>query len=344
MKVRDTVLREIKKNLKKIYVPYYLMCIRGAIQAFRYIYRKEKVYFVSSHGIGDIVWLCAYAANFRKENIKEIILITENHSIKMAECFRVFDRIIGLNRKDLMALGYFSSSSFNKNKNLIHGIYPKLRKNQQEFTDECRLLACLHMEMYHAYKYGCLKLSRTAQIKLPEIRKADFEFYHYINKNKEMENRTIVLMPYVNSRHPIPWTTWSCIASALKKRGFYVLTNVKNEAELILPGSEALMVPLEYLPTAINYYGYCISARCGAADWLFLAQSNLTVLHYVKGDDKEEALNLFAQVESFLNISKECNIHYKRYLQEYYLEDRLLDMIPEILAEEVYQVLVTKSL
>ena len=119
----------------------------------------------------------------------------------------------------------------------------------------------------------------------------------------------------------MPFKEWEKIASGLIARGYNVYTNVSAMSDTCIKGSTPLFAPLEILPLVIKKTGYAISGRCGLADWIYVNECRMSIIHTYKNGknlSREELIqSKFGKLESFHEMSRRCGLG---EIKEYRLE------------------------
>jgi len=271
----------------------------------------KKYYFVLSHGIGDVVWSMAYLSEYisRKKITRKICIIACKRDEAIIKAWFPEVEVVCLEKKLIICIGYYVASSICSRNNIEALIYPKLKKHR-EMVKDIKLLSQICMEMDECYKYGCYDLDNEASVQLPKFLDQE-EGIASCKKHELQVGRSVILVPYTNSRLSIPIVFWEKIADALLMMGVSVFTNVGNENEKPIKNTRPLLTSLKELPQVAKLSGCVISGRCGLADWIFLNECSMIVLHSYK--ERIVAANdtiqsSFGRKESFSHMKDRCHI------------------------------------
>lgn len=285
------------KMLKRIYhlLLYKHICLyRGKKIVKRYCVDDNRYYIITSHGLGDVVWMCVYLKGFLDANNieeKSVVIITEEKLSKIIKCFYpeyVFDFV---SKKELISMQQYLSEKEHED-NIKLAVFPLVRVNNIGII-EFELLSHVGADMDMLYRVGCFSLKRGV------------ETFPIINNGSTSVGR-IILVPYVNSRNIIPIAVWEKIANICKKYNKEVYTNIGLE-EKCISGTKALNIGLNEIAEFINEKDLVIGGRCGLIDWLFITKKNMIVLHSIlrNADNKvKESRNNFAYWESFEELEQ----------------------------------------
>lgn len=100
-----------------------------------------------------------------------------------------------------------------------------------------------------------------------------FEQYH-LKKGK-----TLVLAPYANTVAALPEKFWSDIVKKYQSMDYTIVTNSSGEQEPAVPGTKAVLVPIELIITFVEYAGTFIGLRSGLCDLIESAEAK-KVIYY----------------------------------------------------------------
>lgn len=151
----------------------------------------------------------------------------------------------------------------------------------------------LGSEMNHIINFLPWEITDLANVK----QKINFDFPKYVIEKSKMKklcekyhlifNRTILLAPYeqtisVLGLPDIPIEVWGMIASRLSKKGYCLLTNCKEEKDII-KGTKQLFCPFSEINPILNYAGNLITIRSGLVD--FTCNTNSRKIVFYPNDD-----------------------------------------------------------
>lgn len=329
----------IIKLLKKIYyarcfstIVYPITVVRGKQAAHKLKFSKDNTYMVCSHGIGDVVWMAAYFQGFSDANsLQNIVFICDTNHCGILQQFYPDTACIGLTRKKLILLGWYADSGICEN-NLSAVIFPRL-KRAKVMDRELSLFSRIGLEMDICYKFGCFSLPYQTKITLPQSLVNEVRIEQILKDYGISEGKTVVLVPYVNSRLNIPIKLWKELAAKIAQKGIMVYVNMPKEDMGNSPYIRSLALSLDEIPSIVKRAGCVITGRCGLADWLFLNECNMVVLHSYMSNaktEREKTQSRFGRAESFREMQHRCGLVQK--LDEFRVDiskqdDKLLDEI-----------------
>ena len=285
----------------------------SALVQKRKIYKKifintdKNRYFVFSHGIGDVVWTCCFFKSFlsKQTDYRTPCIVCTKRDIPLIKCFNIDIKVIGLSKNDLIQIGkYCSKKRFSKD--VFVCVYPKL-KSRRIMLRELYECSRLGLEMDVIYKYGCFNLVLNDRFVKPDLRAYKEQAIKTEQKKKLQKGKTVVLIPYANSRLSPKEDFWEMISETLIKNGYDVYTNVSGENEKPIGKTKELFLPLEELPIVIKEIGCVISCRCGLYDWLFINECNGILVHSY--DSNNELSYNLDKKESFESMRYRCGLN-----------------------------------
>lgn len=305
-------MKILRKIYKKLDIGYYKSKVFGHKILESRICNRSKHLFLLSHGIGDVVWSMAYLSEYllsKNIGIEEVCIVACKRDEAIIRCWFPEVEIICLEKKHLYYAGVYVSAHKWPNNSVKALIYPELEKPRKMIM-EIEPLSKIGMEMDHCYKYGCYDLDESADIQLPISNYAgDTDFS--LDNSKVKPRESVILVPYVNSRMAIPIDFWERLAAVLKSKGLHVYTNVGNESDDPIRHTERLAVTLEVLPKIVKHGGCVISGRCGLADWLFLNECPMVIVHSYKNNNEtldDFIQSSFGRKESFFWMKERCHL------------------------------------
>lgn len=198
---------------------------------------------------------------------------------------------------------------------------------------EYSLLSHIGADMDICYKFGCFSLPFQTKIAKPRALISHEKMEQIYKDNKISDGRAVLLVPYVNSRLNIPIKIWKELAAKLAQKGITVYVNMPREDMGSSPYIHSLVLSLDEIASAAKRIGCVITGRCGLADWLFLNECNMVILHsymsYAK-TESEKRPSRFGLTESFKEMQHRCGLTQK--LEEFRVDiskqdNHLLDEI-----------------
>jgi len=102
---------------------------------------------------------------------------------------------------------------------------------------------------------------------------AIFETY-YLKKGK-----TILLSPYVNTINGVSRDVWIALAAKLKEKGYDVCTNVSNDTESAIEGTQGIFIPYAQIMDFLDKAGGFIGFRSGLCDIISSSNAKKVILY-----------------------------------------------------------------
>ncbi|MCI7040915.1 MAG: hypothetical protein MR992_02105 [Lachnospiraceae bacterium] len=328
----NKIIRNVKKWIWFLVGKPYLFF--NGICEYCKLSRKNK-YVYMSDGIGDVVWFCAFYQAFLEQYKPTAIKLV------LAEWQATIPVLFGIEQKNLIILSvskkrklcfFAQSKMFNK---VISGqiddhdfyvnreIRKTIKETYRKFAElEMVQMERLGIEMDSLYKYGYFNLCDKATASEISFAEEIENRIDSINNQYRIGSQSILLVPFANTRLNMPIHIWEAIAKKLNAQGYTVYTNCKNENDIPIPNTKSLVLDLASVACLSVRFGMVISARCGLADLLFCSGANLSVIHYIVGNDRDNYQYLAANLESFEKMEERCNYKYIRKISDYRYSDQ----------------------
>lgn len=324
------VIRTIKGELS-----WYISLYRGK-KVFDQLCNNTKYILVLSHGIGDIVWSASFLGAYIQSKCipSNACVFCMKRDLLLLQSYYPSFEYITVDKKQLIDVGRYVAQ--NKRPQSEALIFPRLKK-PKVMRAEIECFADIGMEMDSCYRRGCFQLTDSSGFIKPNLFAFESQADYFIKENNIVANKTVILIPYINSRLTLSFKEWEKIASRLIDRGYNVYTNVSANSDTYINGSAPLFAPLEILPLVIKKSGYAIAGRCGLADWIYVNECRMSIIHTYKNEEnlsKEELIqSKFGKLESFHEMSRRCGLH---DIKEYRLEqNKNNDEIIEKIVQDV---------
>ena len=312
MSAKTFVKSTIKKipGAKKVYSQLWFQkhLLKCKTTFNHYITDESRYYLIFSHGIGDVVWACSFIQPFIKSNhFENLTLVCSKRDRNLIHSYVPDAQFVCTSIPELQEIGLYGTIHGKSMKNVRVIIYPELKK---DMTYDLELYANTGMEMDICYKYGCFDLSDWDKFCPPNLTEYKQQAEQIVLEHKMPRGKSVVLIPYVNSRLHLPIEFWERLSKELISHGYKVYTNVGRDTDKPISGTTALFTPLEVLPLVVKMTGCVISGRCGLGDWVFINSCNLIVLHAFtdKTDRMNKIQSSFARKESFHVKKYRCGI------------------------------------
>lgn len=333
MKIRGKLKAVLKKPF--IFFSWHLSIYKGG-RELRNINDGNKFIFVFSCGIGDIVWSSSFLQAYIEENniTGKILILCLKRDLRILQTYYPNFEYKCLGKEMLECVTKYSS--IKRIENVKATIYPvsDIRKHIQV---KSKCYADLGMEMDTCYKRGCFQLSDNVPLKKPDLSIYLDQALSIIREKHMPENKTVVLVPFINSRIQMPLGYWEKIADILIHLGYQVYTNISSLDGEYVKNTTPLYTSLEVLPLVIKYVGYAVSARCGLADWLYVNECRMSIIHTFKTDKTmsfdEHIKSKYGKLESFSDMGNRCQL---KKILEYRIDvDDIKDSILMRIAKDV---------
>ncbi|WP_283680823.1 hypothetical protein [Parablautia sp. Marseille-Q6255] len=236
---------------------------------FRTKYKKQE-FFLCSRGIGDTVVFLSKLHDYKTWYPKNAIhlILQENHRI-IAEGYKKYidsehyekGNVIGI--MDRLA----NQKMLPRN---IHFILPPDGEQLLGYKD---LSICDLVNISMGIPDTALTYEQPQFSWKPDRKEEIIKQYHLL------EGKTVILAPYAVSVPLISKDLWNQLVEHYHKKGFQVLTNVKDNSEYPLDGTEGISLRLDEMYLATEYGGYFVGLRSGLCDLLAYSKCCMTVVY-----------------------------------------------------------------
>ena len=214
------------------------------------------------NAIGDIYFFASYLDAFcDKNNIKEYVMIVVSNSCKrIAEMFKVpYIELLSQEDADaVMKLAAFIGQEKLRIKIMTHIlIYWDIFKNFEgaHRIDWGMIFRCI-----------LIKTSNGKQKKIEYCKETERAADEFLKNNNIKQGKTAILAPYANTLMGLPDGIWEQIIKILKEKGYDIYTNSTGLKEPPLPGTKAVVFPLEIAKCVAEKAGLFIGVRSGICD------------------------------------------------------------------------------
>lgn len=236
----------------------------------RFPAKNDTLYILCPAGIGDTLFVAAYAKAVKKSHpaMRRLCLITKESHACIGELFDGVDEVLASNQL-VEQLDLYSIAT--KTWHLKNYIYGHFKKNLCQ-TFDVEWYCDTDKNMLSFYRRKILRIpqeSKLEEIKIPYSRKAILP---------EIE-KAVILMPYAATAPLMPNGFWEGLAENIIHEGYTVYTNVKDETECPVPGTRRLRESISDTVSICSKAYAAISLRSGMCDILAMTKVPLVVLN-----------------------------------------------------------------
>ena len=276
----------------------------GFILAQKIVSEDQTVhYFIMDKHLGDIlhnlplltVFKDYYSENepyhfqmngyehFRKaQTVRRMVVITSESAAGVARLFGCVDEVITLSRKELFRIGLYAKQYSCMHTNLHRDDYDahSLRENA---AITGRLMSVWPYRIVLNVPGSRYRFAGTGHLfpisaGVPE--RAKERAVSFIKSKGIEPGGFVILVPYSKSSSMLKEEEWRPVIERLQDRGYALFTNT-GKGEAALPGTEALMLPIDEYAALAEMSRAVIGVQSGAADIISegLPDSPMICLH-----------------------------------------------------------------
>ena len=234
----------------------------------------ETHYFVCPFGIGDTLYkACMVKAYKEKYGVKKICFIVKHNHVDLVGLFPSVDEIMDSSFL-VRIMTYFS-----KKKRYFHvrNYHYGHMLHDGRYPTPLMFLGVKNIDFLDIYKVSVMCLSVDSPVEMPKIPSEDDSTGIY--EKYKNEKALVMLMPYSASMPNLPDSFWELIVDRLLQMGYKVLTNVKDDSETVIKGTDGVVVSLKdfyILSYKLNWK--CIATRSGICDLVGFLNNELWVI------------------------------------------------------------------
>ncbi len=258
---------------------------------------KDVLFVLCPYGIGDTLYVAALIKSYKeyhKDNRRVCLIVKENHSV-IAEWFTGIDEKIVSNELVELLNAYAVSTQTWQLKNFLYGHFKKDKDVWRLFPEYHEIA---EKNMVSRYKQLVFQLPEEAMLEKISIQTDVDKF----TEEYKIDKKTVILMPAVVSAPPMPEVFWTTLAQILQKFGYHVLTNVKDEKEWVIPGTEPISESLDVISRLGEEALLVVSVRSGICDVLALTNTLLVVINTRKDQQEEWNLSYATDREGIVSL------------------------------------------
>ncbi len=234
--------------------------------------QKKGNYIFLIHDIGSVVFPLSYLNTARESFIyKKVIVVTRRKYVGICKIFGIEDNeIIVIPEWEKWfihwALSIFDLKGSSKRR-VFHFYTSSHRKRIIKWAQHVKSIMYTPQSLSASYMFdvdpaGPITYGNPYRINISELEK-------YIRQYDIVKEKSIIIIPSSVSADPFPDQFWHFLAEDLNDLGLKVYTNAYKNNEVI-PNTNPIFAPLEFMPALIMYAGYAITVQTGLGDFLHL--------------------------------------------------------------------------
>lgn len=251
----------------------------------RYITKnKDTLYVICPFNIGDFLingGLCH--ALLKKKHKKKCVLIERDRFVNsglnfvgVAEIQYIPQLLMDLVRRYIYATREY------ENDNYIYGHF-QMKKNCEDW--KAGLIRTPNISFVDSYKKDVFGLSLDTELLPPLIDPPTYSQKQLLSSSYVLDKeRTIILMPYANSRSNLEESFWTTLILELAKKNkdyiFYTnVVSLNHPKEKIIPGTAPMVITFQELMYVAEKVNCFIGLRSGIFDLLAFTNARLLYMY-----------------------------------------------------------------
>ena len=275
----------------------------------KYQLRRDVLYICCPAGIGDTLYVAAYAKVLKeKYNREKVCLVLKDNQACISDFFDDVDEVIA----SFDMVWYLENFSITTQVwSLDNYIYAHFKKTRgQFFTAE--YFDFQDNNMLELYKRVILDIPYESMLSKLVVKKSEM-------LTKQFGKKDIILMPYANTAPMLSMDFWDMLADQLIKKGYSLYTNVNGISEYIVTNTEAISENI-YDMVALAEEARCVVAlRSGMCDVLAFSKVALAVIN------TDEVFKKYWNVKNISNRQTIINIDATKVTEN--SKNEIVDMI-----------------
>lgn len=248
--------------------------IRGGKLAKKMCRRNDTVFVLNNQHIGDVCYALSFLHPYKEHyGLKKLTIIWSGKFKEVYESFHIDDLLL-LDSEAQMDIFCFLSYAprgkrLVKDKRFIvtYSSY-YLSPGQQEEQG---------ISMIELLRNYVFKLPADIKPMFPRIANGN-EFQAFVHNDGIIPQKTVLVNPQALSM-AIPRSFFQKIADELKRRGYFVISNLSNEKEKPLDGTLGVYLSLNDTYSLLELCGHTIGVRSGFYDFMISANCRFFILY-----------------------------------------------------------------
>ena len=259
--------------------------------------------FISPFGIGDVVWVCTYARQYkRKLGYDNILLVAREYACAAAKLFPDIDDVMALDERQNDALKKYIAT-----KGLYYENGIRYAHFHAVMHPESLDLDFHERNFLEAYDHsiGIRRDDILSQMEIPNP---------IDDERAKVIKDSILLVPKAFSTGMLQADFWRAMAERMQSLGYKVFTNDDGHTEAI-PKTELFRASIEEIASYAKYFKAILAVRTGLCDLLAMTEANLHVIYLNQG-----GMDFFS-LQMLVNNPKVREYVYAPAIQEQILHD-----------------------
>ncbi len=240
-------------------------------------YPNNKILLCPYTGTGDIYLIGAYLFQYlEKADITDYVLVVVSVACKkVAELFSIHNiELISGNIECRYLIRYYMLCPDECNIKVLNDSWASI------YTNPVQWFRGLHgMDFAEMFRIFVFDLEKGAKPIHPKFPNKDTEILALADKYRMIEGKSVLIAPYATTLSNLPESFWEKVSDELKARGYKVFTNVGNDSEKPITGTEGIFISLNMAPQMVSWMGCFIGARSGLCDVISGSNAKKVILY-----------------------------------------------------------------
>lgn len=232
--------------------------------------RKDTFYIVIPYSLGDVVAIASLVHAFKKEyGMDRVCLIIKKSHSDIPDFFDSVDEKIVSDELVEICRTFSIFTGVYRCQNYLYSHFPYNIKNFI-FTDT----------LLSSWK-SIMCIDERSERERARFKRSD---------SPESQQKSVILMPHALSIKLLPTSFWEKLAERLIDYGYVVYTNIKDETEYTIKGTQAISKSVADIPSFAEKCSLVIALRSGICDLLAFTKTKMIIVTptWAKYYDKPE--------------------------------------------------------